>query len=697
MGNQIADCCQHTITTGTNVNDLRHQTSASLKLMEIARSKHTNVGSISITSDSGEVSSPPSKSSKSKYTFSIFNKQTKLKLQSIDSQHSVICDDKMDKKTGYGQHQNVASISLSDNTIYSLESSDSENDDILTNDKVIVLSKQQQTQTKQKSASSSSSRNSRISKVFIKIPQSHTKTVDEPSAKVIKYETINTNPNKTNGKCLKKQQAKKNKYKEIMRAKNKNTIHSMGALKEELSECEIKLKQSQHEKEILKRENDALRAKIQAFHAKYGVIDSGFDFNELYTKTTLNTHFKSKSTSTEQGYHDIHHQTHTNIDHSPSQIDGDVHYLLSPKSIISPSSKHSEHNNYAQCIITPPPDKEKEDNLCDTYPNTNKINVISPSASTNSSTPHTPIAINWSNSAASKDSNYDKDKNLHVTKTYKSPSNNSMRQQSNDFYPSIIATASVDTINTQDTQDTDMNTMKIHESPLPDDDDDHNMALTLTLTQMPMALSPSTPDGTVTQEKYNYDLLSPRKKRSASVPSFDDKSVSGMTLDLLCSDDVSIMDIDEESKMMDDYYLYNNNCVSINECDAIKRIIDALKWYAISGDNHESVYKKMKRNNYGKRIVADYNHIMEYHLDDENKCDKEIRIAYDTIVNMISEQVGDCKFIQCAGYRRYLRCKNTEHGHNHQAQNKDQHELQMCVNTMDGIHCCFMHLAKSLR
>ena len=309
-------------------------------------------------------------------------------------------------------------------------------------------------------------------------------------------------------------------------------------------------------------------------------------------------------------------------------------------------------------------------------------------ASRCTSTPGTPIAINW-NSSGSKESHRvffkDKDNNLGVLASYKSP------PTTNPSLTTPITTESVCSIANQ------LQTTKIHATPL-----------TLTLTKLPSALSPRT------SAESNLVVVqrNTRSRGSASVPSFDSMKVSASAASVVSNGHGFTGDLswDKDSVWSNDYdhdhvhhpdYESDEKCTcgggDVDGCMSMKRIIDALAWYAVSGDDHESVYKKMQTNNYGRRIVDDYNHIMDYHLNDIGKTDREIRAEYELIVNKVHAAVGDCKFIQCAGYRRYLRCKNAEMYHGHQAKNKEQYELQMYVNTMDGIHCCFMHLAKSLR
>ena len=573
-------------------------------------------------------------------------------------------------KAGQYEHPNL-STSISEETIYSVESSDSENDDILTNDKVIELHKK----PKEKAVS--------IETTSCGIAQSHTMPADHnanlETAKVIKYEKIITGSSNNNDffsiNTTKTQSVhkKKNKYKEIMKQKNKNSSYSMGALKEELSEVEIKLKECEHQKDVLKQENEALRAAIQAFHNKYGdIVGSGFELNELFAKTTLlnasllnTTH---RSHSMDKGYTVSRCNTPS---HTPSHTE-DLQYLLSPK----------EHHGILSPSITPPPtapticesheeiiltidDKDDDNKL---PPCTPKMHInITPSNSCCTSEVHTPTAINWNNSGSKENhhifftSNGDNKLNSYKSPTHASHGSNDSTLPTTN--PLLTCSVTTDSNATNETT-------KIHH--------DHDPALTLTLTKMPSALS--SPRSSVISIKSN--VFSPQKRRSASVPSFDTKKLSA-SLSLFNGD----VDIDEKCKG------------DIDDCPGIKRIISALKWYAISGDDHEMLYKKMKTDNYGKQIVDDYNHIMQYHLNDNGKTDREIRMEYDLIVNMVHKAVGDCKFIQCAGYRRYLRCKNTDigGGGQHKAQNKEQHELQMYVNTMDGIHCCFMHLAKSLR
>ena len=284
----------------------------------------------------------------------------------------------------------------------------------------------------------------------------------------------------------------------------------MVAIKRELSECEKQLKQEQHEKDILKLENEALRQKILLFRGKSGDVGSnGLDINDL---------------SIEKGY-----------DHSHYELS---YQLLSPR-----SESQSLHNS-----MTP-----------------------------TSSSPATPIAINWSNSSNS---------NLtpRYLNDYKSPSAYSRNTNHTNLshYPSTtVMSPSSDTniANIEETKDEETSTIEI--------------------------------------------------------PDFEQEQLNENEYPL-------------EVEMDDD-------CGSVENCMAIKRIVDALKWYALSGDDHESVYKKMKTDNYGKRIVNDYNHIMTEHLDNDlgTKNDADLRNEYDLICTEVSKYVKPCTFVQCAGYRRY--------------------------------------------
>eukprot|EP01083_Nonionella_stella_P004093 11800_1 len=126
---------------------------------------------------------------------------------------------------------------------------------------------------------------------------------------------------------------------------------------------------------------------------------------------------------------------------------------------------------------------------------------------------------------------------------------------------------------------------------------------------------------------------------------------------------------------------------SLTNCMSLKRIIEALQWYSIHGNDHESVYKKMRYKNYGKQIADDYEHLMRCHLDESDDATRE----YHLICAKINRTVAQCTFQPCTGHRRYLRSRNCENVH--KAQTPRQHELQNYINTMDGIHSCFLHLA----
>eukprot|EP01083_Nonionella_stella_P296349 1006776_1 len=197
----------------------------------------------------------------------------------------------------------LSSPSISCDIVYSLESSDSCNDEILSNDLI----------------------NKKLDKkkIFIAIPESSTTSADHTLETVEITKTDNNNNNNNNNK--------KSKYKN---RNYKNKRMSMktdaGLLLKELSDVEIKLKQEQHEKEVLKRENEALKQKIFEYNNKYGNLNN-LSSNKLRINTSLNSD--------------------TNSDLSSPKSTG--YELLSPTSVLSsPSVSLNINNAYSICSPT---------------------------------------------------------------------------------------------------------------------------------------------------------------------------------------------------------------------------------------------------------------------------------------------------------------------------------------------------------
>ena len=158
MGNHMLnDCCHSTFHSAEDLHDLRHQTSNSIVLTEQAiakstksskaksRSRSTNHFNPGVSADDGEVSSPEAPNSNSRYSFTIFTTDSELKLTSIDSAKSTIFTETSDANKPLTHHQHPhLSTSISEESIYSIEESDSETDDVLTNEKVFQLQHHQQ-------------------------------------------------------------------------------------------------------------------------------------------------------------------------------------------------------------------------------------------------------------------------------------------------------------------------------------------------------------------------------------------------------------------------------------------------------------------------------------------------------------------------------------------------------------------------
>eukprot|EP00484_Ammonia_sp_Unknown_P023637 CAMPEP_0197028174 /NCGR_PEP_ID=MMETSP1384-20130603/7924_1 /TAXON_ID=29189 /ORGANISM="Ammonia sp." /LENGTH=695 /DNA_ID=CAMNT_0042457139 /DNA_START=23 /DNA_END=2110 /DNA_ORIENTATION=+ len=695
MGNQLAlpnydtlkvlpTCCQQTLKQDTH--DLRAHSSASLLLMQEAKiiQNGTLTPSQSFDPHSTDISNPVSSATHSaprspSATLSNFKYAADVpKLQSIDSDKSLSCGQGagtvQNKNTRISKRKHVSISSLSEDHVYSMESSDSENDEVLSNEKVLALqtATRVHTHTKKK----------RRSQEMLGIAESTTTAADHQSnfeqADVTASAAHTTHPQQQPVACY--QRRKKNnghkKYKGVLRAKQEQTTHCMGTLKKELSECEIKLRQSQHEKDILKRENQELRAKIAAFVEKYTVVDSGRDLYELSTKTSsVNTNAELD----EKASHCAHLQTSSNSNN-------DLGLLAAHKLLAAPSRSHSFNSNtdekathcaHSQTMSTcnngndlapkllTAPSRSHSFNSS-TSNGTVKCVSLSPVVTPFSSSPGTPLAINWNNSV-------------------KSPSAQSMNEQMLSPQYTVNTTRSTDTLHSVAALEMPMNV--------------GSTSFAESISHGSMVSVVVTADCCDQYEHAKPPLMEEHHEMQP-----DEQQEDTVVFDHFDEDEAGdgILGPPEEEDEEDELSAFssldldgNQKCGGCaKQCAAIQRIIRALQWYSVEGDDHERVYQRMKHRQYGHQVVCDYNHIMEVHLNDQSKNDAEIRQMYNEIVQEISDKVGDCTFADCAGYKRYLRGKR---GNVHQAQVRDQHEVQTYVNTMDGIHCCFVHLSKALR
>ena len=127
----------------------------------------------------------------------------------------------------------------------------------------------------------------------------------------------------------------------------------------------------------------------------------------------------------------------------------------------------------------------------------------------------------------------------------------------------------------------------------------------------------------------------------------------------------------------------NEKCHSIYDCISCKRIIKALEWYGAYQNDKRKLMNKITKYNYGVYLLHDYQHILNFHLSNKsysNNTDaNDIEAQYDKIVNMISSK---CDVTSCKGYKRY---KSKENSNNSSSS-------QVIMDTMDAIHCYFLHL-----
>eukprot|EP01084_Bolivina_argentea_P276003 470822_1 len=125
----------------------------------------------------------------------------------------------------------------------------------------------------------------------------------------------------------------------------------------------------------------------------------------------------------------------------------------------------------------------------------------------------------------------------------------------------------------------------------------------------------------------------------------------------------------------------NDECKSIESCNAVQRIISVLKIYKSDMD-----MKKQKRLDLGttmSRILNDYHHILETHLNEDvmetHKCNQE----FASIHRKIIENELCCDISKCFIYLR---------NHRNREKGVVQTDEDLCLyDILDCIHCYFIH------
>ena len=134
-------------------------------------------------------------------------------------------------------------------------------------------------------------------------------------------------------------------------------------------------------------------------------------------------------------------------------------------------------------------------------------------------------------------------------------------------------------------------------------------------------------------------------------------------------------------------------CECVATCEAIKRVVQALKWYADIGNNKQLLLQKVRQqfgdNPYDNTLLRDYQHIINCHL--ERQFEINMGLEYALIKNELNKQIGICDVNKCAGFKRYItKKKDRDKKKKHIASPHDTDTFLM--DFLDLIHCFLVHL-----
>eukprot|EP01083_Nonionella_stella_P050201 133615_1 len=120
-------------------------------------------------------------------------------------------------------------------------------------------------------------------------------------------------------------------------------------------------------------------------------------------------------------------------------------------------------------------------------------------------------------------------------------------------------------------------------------------------------------------------------------------------------------------------------CECVDDCIAIQRVLDALRWYSRYGNNSELLMQNIA--NIYEHLIDDYQHILNTHLTQELEIN--MGMEYALIKAKMDREIPLCDMRKCKGHRRYrqLKLKKGFVGECNEP----------FMTFMDSMHCFFMH------
>eukprot|EP01084_Bolivina_argentea_P205430 350935_1 len=115
-------------------------------------------------------------------------------------------------------------------------------------------------------------------------------------------------------------------------------------------------------------------------------------------------------------------------------------------------------------------------------------------------------------------------------------------------------------------------------------------------------------------------------------------------------------------------------CDCVDNCMAIKRVINALKTYSKYISKPNILIDKYQNDT---ELINDYQHILDCHLSQQYNIN--MGMEYTLIQHNINKQIKKCDIHKCDGYQRYTQSKK---------QNKYGDSI---ADFMDSMHCFLIH------
>eukprot|EP01084_Bolivina_argentea_P054362 99718_1 len=148
-----------------------------------------------------------------------------------------------------------------------------------------------------------------------------------------------------------------------------------------------------------------------------------------------------------------------------------------------------------------------------------------------------------------------------------------------------------------------------------------------------------------------------------------------------------IQELEKQKKSNHNINENQNGCNSIEKCQALSRLINALKYYQtyknklhIGKFSLERLYQYFNINKH--QIINDYHHILSKHLNEDNVTGFEHNEQFKSIYKTMMHNDLYCDISVCAIYAR-----------NNREREKHNSPISVAIEILDCVHCYFLHSA----